>query len=804
MIRCFIVTIFSVIILDAAPFALKRIDVQPNVVRLEHLRDEVQLIVTGQHADGHVTDVTHLSKYTIANPAIATIERALVKSRAQGATDVIVEYGEHQAKITVTTEAKARVISFGHDTLPLLSKLGCSSGSCHGSPHGKGGFRLSLRAFDPVLDEYTLTREEFGRSTNPLNPVSSLLLAKPSMEVAHEGGRRFRRGDEQYNLLRDWIAEGCQVNNNEPSCVKLEVAPVSGRVLKHPAWTQQLRVVAHFEDGTQRDITRLAVFKISDDKVADVDLNGRVNGIRRGEAAVLVRYLEHIESVLLTFVRDVEGFEWPNLPQHNYVDQHVDTKLRQLQFPPSNICDDTTFVRRVYLDVIGILPTLSETQSFLVNKKADKRERLIDALLDRPEHAKFWALKWGDLLRLSVKQIGESSVYKYHRWIESAFAANMPYDRFATELLTARGSTLVNPPANFYRTAANRDDSVETSAQIFLGTRIQCAKCHNHPFERWTQDNYYGMASFFNRIQRRRTGKGDETWVYDAKSGEVTHPLNGKTMKPWAPIAGKMDLVPGSDRRLEFTRWLTRPNNPFFARVEVNRLWAQVMGRGIVEPFDDFRDTNPPSNAPLLDALTSDFVKSGYDRRHALRVILNSRTYQANSRAVPLNRDDRKYFSHYSARMLSAEQLLDAIGQVTGVPERLKGLPPDMKCTQVPAPELANVDFLKIFGQPERQSVCECDRSDEGSLERALQLYNGRLLDRRLKDGSNRFRRMLAAGKTDDEITRDLYLSALSREPTIAELKIVRAHISARKDRILALENIIWALLNKTEFLFQH
>ena len=458
----------------------------------------------------------------------------------------------------------------------------------------------------------------------------------------------------------------------------------------------------------------------------------------------------------------------------------------------------------MHLDLIGTLPTIAETEAFIADKQPDKRARLIDALLNRPEHAKFWALKWGDLLRLSVKQIGAPSVHKYHRWIESAIASNMPYDRFATSLLTARGSTLLNPPANFFRTAANRDDAVETSAQIFLGTRIACAKCHNHPFERWTQDNYYGMASFFNRIQRRRTGKGDETWILDAKTGEVAHPLDGRTMKPWAPSAGEMALPAEADRRREFARWLTRADNPFFARVEVNRLWAHVMGRGIVEPFDDFRDTNPPANAPLLDALAADFVKSGYDRRHILRVILNSRTYQASSTASALNRDDRKYFSHYRARMLSAEQLLDAIGEVTGIPERLNGLPPDMKCTQVPAPELANVGFLKIFGQPERQSACECERSDESSIERALQLYNGRLLDRRLKDGNNRFRRALAAGKPDAAVIDELYLAALSRRPTDAERKIITAHLGGAKDRNAAYENILWALLNKTEFLFQH
>ena len=783
---------------------VKRLEVQPAVVKLDADRDTRQLVITAHWADGRVEDVSQRAKLSVADARVASVERALVHSEGAGQTEIRVQFGDHSATVAVTATHQERPISFYFDTLPVLSKLGCSSGSCHGSPHGKGGFRLSLRAFDPVLDTFTLTREELGRRTNPLNPAASVLLAKPLMEVAHEGGRRFRKGDRTYDLLRDWIAEGCRVEEGQPECVKVEVTPASGRVLKHPAWQQQLGVLAHYSDGTQRDITHLAVFESSDSEVADISGSGLVTGHRRGEAAVLVRYLHHIESTLLTFTRDVEGFQWPDRPQLNYVDSHVDAKLRQLQFAPAALCDDATFIRRVHLDVIGILPTLEEFGAFVNNPTADKRAQLIERLLHRPEHAQFWALKWGDLLRLSVKQIGAPSVHKYHRWIEGALGRNMPYDQFAQSLLTASGSTLINPPANFYRTSANRDDAVETAAQIFLGTRIQCAKCHNHPFERWTQDNYYGMASFFNRVERKRTGKGDETLILSQASGEVHHPLNGKLMKPWAPAAGDLPVEETADRRAAFAGWLTGPRNPFFARVEVNRLWTHVMGRGIVEPFDDFRDTNPPANAPLLDALAEDFVKNGFDRRHILRTILNSRTYQAASTRNAFNKDDRKYFSHYQPRMMSAEQLLDAIGQVTGLPERIGGLPADMKCTQLPAPELANIDFLKVFGQPERQSACECERTDDTSLERALQLYNGKLLHDRLRNGNNRFRRAMAAGKKDEEVLREFYLAALCRPPTAREQQLALAHLAAAKDRTAAMEDIAWAILNKTEFLFQH
>lgn len=798
------ILMLALLVSPALHAQVKRITVSPAQVKLASDRDTRQLVVTAHLADGRVEDVTHRAQYTVQHANVAKVEQALVHSMGAGDTKLTVQFAGQTVTLPVHTAHAARSVSFYFDALPVLSKLGCSSGSCHGSPHGKGGFRLSLRAFDPVLDTFTLTREELGRRTNLQNPAASLLLAKPLMEVAHEGGRRFRKGDRSYNLLRDWIAEGCSVEEGQPSCVKVTVSPTSGRVLKHPAWQQQLSVMAHYSDGTQRDVTHLVVFESSDNEVADISTTGLVTGFRRGEAAVLVRYLHHIESTLLTFTRDVEGFQWPNPPQRNYVDRHVDDKLQQLQFAPAPLCDDGTFVRRVYLDVIGILPTLQETEAFLQDDRPDKRAQLINTLLNRPEHAKFWALKWGDLLRLSVKQIGAPSVHKYHRWIEGALGRNMPYDQFATSLLTASGSTMINPAANFYRTSANRDDAVETSAQIFLGTRIQCAKCHNHPFERWTQDNYYGMASFFNRVERKRTGKGDETVILSGTVGEVTHPLNGKTMKPWAPAAGELPVEATADRRGAFAQWLTGPSNPFFARVEVNRLWAHVMGRGIVEPFDDFRDTNPPANAPLLDALAEDFVRNGFDRRHVLRTILNSRTYQAQSTRNAFNKDDRKYFSHYQPRMLSAEQLLDAIGEVTGLPERIGGLPADMKCTQLPAPELAKIDFLKVFGQPERQSACECERTDDTSLEGALQLYNGKLLHDRLRNGNNRFRRAMAEGKDDAAVVREFYLASLCRPPSAKELQLSLAHLSAAKDRNAAMEDIAWAILNKTEFLFQH
>ena len=539
--------------------------------------------------------------------------------------------------------------------------------------------------------------------------------------------------------------------------------------------------MARFSDGSVRDVTQLAVFSSSDDAVANVDRTGFVAGIDRGEAAVVVRYLEFIESCFITFVRDIDGFAWNDAPQHNYIDERVDEKLKQLRFLPSALSTDSEFIRRVHLDVIGILPTNDEVAKFFANGASDKRSQLIDALLERPEFAKFWTLKWGDLLRLSGKQVGDDGVYKYHRWLERAIADNLPYDEFARQLLTATGSTHTNPAANFYRTAGDTNDCVETVSQVFLGARLQCAKCHNHPFERWTQDNYYGMAAFFNRVRRQKTTRPDELFVWVKDSGVVTQPRTGEQMKPWLP-GGQALADDEGDLRELFANWLTQPDNPYLARIEVNRVWSHLFGRGIVDPPDDFRDSNPPSNSALLDAIALDFAEHGFDRKRLLRTILNSRTYQSSFEPNDFNRKDTKYFSHHQPRLLSAEQLLDAICHVTGVPEQFGSLPEGTKATHLPAPDLIKHEFLKVFGQPERQTVCECERSSESNLGMAIQFFNGSLISDKLRSDGNRFRRLVKAGKTDEEIIRELHLAAVNRPPTETELQASLRHVAAKDE----------------------
>ena len=793
--------------LRAADVELDRIEVYPAEVQLTGVREQAQLLVTGYYVDGSIQDLTRVATITTANADVAIVKGSVAYPQADGEGSLNVEFEGKTApvKVVVANQQEPQPVSFLYDTLAALSKNSCNAGACHGSPSGKGGFRLSLRAFDPKLDELTLIREDFGRRTNSLDPDNSLLLLKPLMKVAHSGGRQIRVDDPAYAVIRDWIEEGCKMDVADAARpVKIEVYPKSGRVLKKPAVQQQLSVWAHYSDGRVRDVTPLAVYSSSDVEVADVDRNGFVEGLKRGEVAVVVRYLEFIESSFITFVEEVEDFVWNDPQVNNYVDVAVDQKLKQLKYLPSDLCTDEEFVRRVYLDVIGILPSLKEVTAFAEDVDPAKRAKIVDRLLERPEYSKFWALKWGDLLRLTSGQVTNEGVYKYYRWVERSFRENQPYDEFATELLTATGSTFSNPAANFYRTSKDMNDCVETISQVFLGARLQCAKCHNHPFERWTQDNYYGMAAFFNRVQRTNTKRTNEMFIYVSQSGEVTQPRTQQKMKPWVPGQGDIENPNAFDRRLDFASWLTKPDNPFFAKIEVNRIWSQVFGRGIVEPADDFRDTNPPSNAMLLDQLAKDFVENGYDRKAILATILKSRTYQTSYQPNDFNEDDTKYFSHYQPRLLSAEQLLDAICHVTQVAETFGGLPAGTKATHLPAPDLVNNEFLKIFGQPERQTVCACERTNESNLSMAIQFFNGPLIYNKLKSETNSFRRSMTDGKDNSQIITLLYNLAVCRNPSETELKASLDHIASKEDRVEALEDICWAILNTNEFLFQH
>ncbi|MDA0283420.1 MAG: DUF1553 domain-containing protein [Planctomycetota bacterium] len=813
LIHCLLTTAATLACADdnATPVSnnVRSLSVFPERLTLDSARGSQRIIVTGMDARGSAIDVTDRVSLQLSGDQIVRLESNRVTPLQNGTAEIVISLDGLTTRVPVSVSLReSRPVSLRNEVLPVLSKQGCSSGACHGSPKGKGEFRLSLRAFDPSIDESTLRSEYFARRTNPLDPDTSLLLRKPLTEIPHAGGQRMRSGSTSHKTVRTWIAEGTRLDPADaPHCQSIELFPSSGRELTGSASTQRFVVMASFSDRTVRDVTDLAVFTTSDSSIAEVDGTGIVTRVEnsRGQTAITVRYLEHMATSFVVSVSDVDGYQWPGPEESNYVDQLVHTKLRQLQYLPSKQCSDSEFLRRVTLDATGLLPTVNATQSFLASKADDKRAQLIDQLFISPEHAKFMALKWGDTLRIRAASVSSPGVFKYHRWLVRAFEQNMPYDAFARQLLTSSGSTFEIPAANYFRTAGNTNDCTESTAQIFLGARLECAKCHNHPHERWTQDNYYGLGSFFNRIQRDATERKDELFVSVIDQGEVTQPRTGQTIKPWLPGSGDIEIAPGIDRRNVLADWLTTPDNPFFARVEVNRLWNQMMGRGIVEPIDDFRDSNPPTNAELLDALAADFVEHGYDRRHILRVILNSQTYQRSSESIPGNETDDRYFTRYQRRLLSAEQLLDAICDVTSVPEQFGSLPNGTRATQLPSPDFGKA-FLTVFGQPERKSVCRCERSDDLNLSQALQVANGSFVHTRLTNGNNRVRQLLKVGKSPREVVTDCYLAAFSRQPTEAEISTFEQFAQRRADTAAdqPFEDLLWALINSNEFLFQH
>lgn len=784
-----------------------RIEIQPADIRLVGAHSEQQLLVTGHYADGSVRDLTRDASYHSLAPETATIEgMGVVRPVRDGRARIAARVGSHESIVAVAVDGLTHPdpAIFRRDVVPSLTRARCNMGACHGTPSGKNGFRLSLQGYLPEQDYLVLTRELFGRRVNSLDPPGSLILQKGLAELAHEGGKRLWKTERGYQAMLRWITEGCRPTPPDaPELERLEILP-DRRELLNDAQQQQVVIRAHFRGGASRDVTPYTLFSSSDEQVATVSRNGLVHFKGRGSVAILCRYQHIVGNARLSYVRETPGFAWPNPPEANYVDRLVDAKLRQLQIVPSERCTDQEFVRRVHLDGAGVLPDVATTKAFLADTRPDKRSRLIDQVLDRPEYADLWALKWGDVLRNTRKQVAYKGAHNYRRYLVETFLHHRPFDQFATELLTSSGDTMMNPAANYYRVARDPLDCAETTAQLFLGVRMQCAKCHNHPFERWTQDDYYSFAAFFARVGHKKPdATSEQEVVFLSRAGEVQHLRTQKVMAPKAPGDPPPPIGADEDRRLALARWLTRPDNPFFAKSVVNRIWYHLMGRGIVEPVDDFRDSNPPSNEDLLNALAQDFQRSGYDFQRIVRTILNSRAYQESARPNKTNGEDEKYFSKAQTKLLPAEVLLDAISTATLVPEKFPGLPLGTRAVELPDGEF-NHSFLQAFGQPSRELACECARESDSTLNQALNLINGEVMHAKLRDPKNRIGQLLAAGKSDPEIVGELYLATLSRPMNALEEKSALAHIQKNKDRRRALEDVHWALLNCKEFLFRH
>jgi len=748
--------------------------------------------------------------------------------------------------------AAAAPVSFRNDVMAVLSKAGCNSGSCHGNRNGKGGFKLSLRGEDPDADYAALVHAVAGRRVNLSNPEESLLLLKPTTAVPHEGQLRVEHGSTEYELLRRWIAGRAPDDRDRAAkLTRLDVSPASD-VLYAPKDRVQIKVIARFQDGSKRDVTAFACYEAVNTLV-DVSRQGLVTRKTHGETTILVRYLDQQAPVSLAFVPDSPHFKrGARPPENNFIDRHVLARLRTLRLNASPLCADEVFCRRAFLDLLGILPTADEARGFVADRRGDKRTRLVDTLLARPEFAEFWALKWMDLLRADERALDAKGIRAFHQWIRAGLAANKPLDQFARELVAARGSTYTEPAANFYRALRTPVERAESAAQVFLGTRLLCAQCHNHPYERWTQDDYHDWAGVFARVSykvlenRRRDNNDSHEFIGEQivfLTNKLTH-TNPRLGKPATPrFLGEKDTVAApaqttaekkngsaaspsprgegwgegknsveADELQRLGSWLTGPQNPRFARAQVNRIWFHLMGRGLVDPVDDFRATNPASHPELLDALTADFVKHQFDLRHVIRLVMNSRTYQLSSAPAPGSEEDAVNYSHVRVRRLGAEQLLDCESQASGVPLEFKGWPVGTRAAQVPTVRLEAAGnkrrpgqadlFLRAFGKPPRQLTTECERSCEPAMGQAFQLISGPTTQEFLSEPDNLLGTLLGSAKSDREMLDELFWTVLTRAPESAELERFSALLAAG-DKRAALEDILWALLNAKEFVLR-
>jgi len=807
---------------------IERLEVFPPRVDLDRRRAYRQLVVTG-YAGGEAVDLTHAAKVRIANEKVATLTGGRVIPTGDGQTVIVITHGTQvvAVPVRVTGFTKPDPVRFRLETLPVLTKQGCASGSCHGSPHGKGGFALSLFGFDPRVDRISLTRDGFNRRVNVLEPKESLILKKPLLEVPHVGGKRLRKTDAAYQVLHDWVFAGAAADAVEPGCERIEIRPGPGRVLRAPNLTQQLSVLAYYDDGATRDVSAIATYESSHPSVASVDENGRITGRNRGQAAITIRYLDRLESYFITVVQYVPGFAWKPSPESGWIDQLVNQKLKQLQYLPSETCSDEVFIRRVSLDLTGLLPSAERVRKFLADCTAEKqgstsqrvnggnaptrlpqtltlsridpltspksRARLIDDLLASEEYARFWALKKADLMRVSPKRLKDGGADRFAAWLVDAVRSNMPHDRYAREILTAAGDARTVAAANYFLAIPSTEERTEMTAQIFMGSRVECAKCHNHPFENWTMRDYYSISAVFVRTQT------DKSEIKLAATGESLNPATKEPLRSWGMSEEQARSQPQADRRTFFVDWLTKPGNPFFARVEVNRIWADLLGRGIVEPIDDFRSSNPPANVPLLDALAKEFERSGFDRKHMIRLICNSRTYQRSTATNRFNETDEALFSHARIRLLGAEQVKDAIAVAT---RALPPVPPNDTQRARYATQRAYSDGAALttaFGQPQRDTACTCERQTSPTLLQALELLNGGGAHQMARTGSVEYAKL-----SNEALVEELYLAALSRAPNPKERATATAYLVRATDRPEAVMDLVWTLVNTQEFLFQH
>ena len=759
--------------------------------------------------NNHQEDWTAKVKWSSSNPQVATVDaNGLVKPLSDGDTEISAD-GKASVRVHVANAKTPFIWSFRNNVIPVLTKVGCNQGACHGALAGKNGFKLTLRGYDPDVDYDTLTRQSVARRVSLEDPASSLMLLKPTFTIPHGGGKRFTTDSIEYRILSEWIAEGAPPPNpKDPEITGLEVFPATATLTTGAE--QQLVVRAKYANGRVEDVTHWVKYSSNNEGVASVDDNGRVKMNGPGEAAVTLWYSSRVLYSRLTvpFPNQLASDAYSKFPRHNYIDDLVLEKLKKLNIAPSGECDDSTFIRRAYLDAAGILPSAEEVETFLADKSPAKRGALVDSLMKRDEFVDYWAYKWSDLLLVSSKRLNSTAMWSFYDWIRASVKQNKPWNEFAKEIFTSSGSSRQNGALNYFVLHKDPIDLAETSTEAFLGQRITCARCHNHPLEKWTQKQYYQMVNLFTRVGIKNGNEPGDNVVFAKTSGDIMHPRLLKPLDP-TPLDGKsIPLDAPIDRRIAFDDWLISPQNPYFARSLVNRVWANFMGRGIINPVDDTRATNPASNEDLIAALSKDFVDHHYDVNYLVRTIMNSGAYQLSSEANASNQSDNIFYSKYIIKRLPAEVILDAYSQVTGVPTRYSGYPAGTRALQLPDTQVVS-QFLTVFGRPAR-AVCDAaERSVDPTIAQALHVINGDTLNKKLSDPEGYAELFLKLGLSDSKILDHVYLTAFSRYPSQPEktelmAALAKSHGGPKEAREQALQDMMWSLLTSKEFLFNH
>ena len=796
--------------LQAKLGGLLSIEILPPDINLESVRDSHKAIVMARFADGTTRDVTKNANLTITNAKLAKLDGDVLLPLEDGTTEVTASLGGKTAKVPLVVKdaKKDRPVSFKLDIMPIWMRSGCNQGGCHGAARGKDGFRLSLFGFDPDGDYNRLTREMVGRRINLAIPEESTLVEKSIGAVPHSGNQCFDEKSIYYKNLIEWISNGTPKDaDNVATVTGVEIFPKQA-VLEGRNATQQITLRAKYSDGTDRDVTNLALFMSNNDPTASVSKSGLVTSGDRGEAFVLARFNVFSITSQILVIPDNLKYERPKLAETNYIDQLADEKLHKLRIIPSSICTDEDFVRRSFIDVIGEMPKPEEVAAFMIDGSPKKREALIDTLLQRKEFTEVWVMKWSELLQVrSGVNNNTAPFYKnallYYNWLQDKIAKNQPLNEIVVELLSASGGTVSTPAVNYYQTEIDPIKVTENVAQVFMGMRIQCAQCHNHPFDRWTLNDYYGWKSFFMQIGRKQTDDPQEVIVFNSKGGEATHPVTGARVKPKFLGGIEPDLKPGEDRRIAMAKWIASPENSYFSRNIANIVWQHFTGTGIVDPVDDVRVSNPPSNPELLDALAKKLVEYNFDMRKFVKDITMSMTYQRSAITNESNVGDKRNFAHAMVRRVRAEVLLDAISQVTNTPNKFQGLPLGARAVQIADGAVTNY-FLTTFGRASRTTVCSCEVKMEPNLSQALHLMNGDAVHENIKKGKV-IATMIKEGKTDKQIVEDLYLRCFGRAPLAKEsASISQALAESADSRQAVLEDVFWALLNSKEFYFNH